>query len=78
MDLWFFPSFFLNFGGCVLYIVACYTPDFTVCEIIPTGNSQKLFSILWEKVCFFRNFEKYSLNFVWESFLQKYINIIML
>ena len=30
MDLWFFPSFFLNFGGCVLYIVACYTPDFTV------------------------------------------------
>ena len=30
MDLWFFPIFFLNFGGCVLYIVACYTPDFTV------------------------------------------------
>ena len=30
MDLWFFASFFLNFGGCVLYIVASYTPDFTV------------------------------------------------
>ena len=40
-------------------------------EIIRTGNGQKC---SLEKVCLFRNCEKYSLNFVWESFLQKYYN----
>ena len=35
MDLWFFPSFLLNFGGCVLYIVPCYTRDFTVHLLSP-------------------------------------------
>ena len=40
-------------------------------EIIRTGNGQK-YSL--EIVCLFRYCEKYSLNFVWESFLQKYYN----
>ena len=38
MDLWFFPSLVLNFGGCVLYIVACYTPDFTVLLLFKIYN----------------------------------------
>ena len=42
MDLLLFESFFLNSGGCVLYIVASYTPDFTAYIYIYTRNALSL------------------------------------